>query len=79
MPELKRSSGRSRRRWKDIIKMNIECVQRNWSRLAQDRGEWRDLVRAIMIFPVAYNAGISSLAEQLIACQEIFCYMELVR
>ena len=49
-PEGKRSLGRSRLRWEDIIKMDLEvgCGVRNWIELAQDRDRWRAHVSAVM-------------------------------
>jgi hypothetical protein len=43
--------GRTRRRWKDIIKMNFQEVgyrNMDWIELAQDKDRWRALVNAIM-------------------------------
>jgi hypothetical protein len=50
-PEGKRSLGRSRRRWEDNIrtdfrKIGWECVY--WMRTAQDRDQWRVLVKTVM-------------------------------
>ena len=41
-PEVKRPLGRSRRRWEDNIKMNLQevgCGGTDWIELAQDRGK----------------------------------------
>ena len=49
--ERKRSLGRSRRRWEDNIKMNLQevgCGGMDWIELAQDRDRWRALVNAVM-------------------------------
>jgi hypothetical protein len=50
-PEGKRQLGRSRRRWEDNIKMNLEesgCRGMNWIELAKDRDRWRAFVNAVM-------------------------------
>ena len=49
--EGKRSLGRSRCRWEDNIKMNLQevgCGGMDWILLAQDRDRWRALVNAAM-------------------------------
>ena len=46
-----RPLGRSRRRWEDNIKMDLQevgCGDMDWIDLAQDRDRWRTLVNAIM-------------------------------
>ena len=50
-PEGKRPLGRSRRRWEDNIKMDLQevgCGVMDWVELAQDRYRWRALVNAVM-------------------------------
>ena len=50
-PEGKRPLGRSRRRWEDNIKKDLEEVGRgcgDWMELAQDRDRWRALVSTVM-------------------------------
>jgi len=49
-PEVKRPLGRSRRKWEDSIKMNIQEVggSGDWMELAQDRDIWRALVNTVM-------------------------------
>ena len=54
-PEGKRPLGRSRRRWEDNIKMDLQEVGRgcgDWMELTQDRDRWRALVSTIMNFGV---------------------------
>ena len=54
-PEGKRPLGRSRRRWEDNIKMDLEEVGRgggDWMELAQDRDSWRAFVSTVMNFGV---------------------------
>ena len=50
-PEGKRPLGRSRRRWEDDIKMNLQevgCGGVDWIELARDGDRWRALVTAVM-------------------------------
>ena len=54
-PEGKRPLGRSRRRWVDNIRMDLQkvgCGYMDWIGLAQDRDRWRTLVSAVMNFRV---------------------------
>jgi len=49
-PEGKRPLGRTRRRWKDNIKMDLQevgCGGMDWIELAQHRDSWRALVNAV--------------------------------
>jgi hypothetical protein len=49
--EGKRPLGRSRRRWEDNIKMDLQevvCGGMDWIGLAQDGDKWRALVNAVM-------------------------------
>jgi hypothetical protein len=50
-PEEKRPLGRQRRRWVDNIKTDLREIGwdgGDWIDLAQDRDQWRALVRAVM-------------------------------
>jgi hypothetical protein len=50
-PEGKRPLGRTRRRWEDNIKMDVQevgCGGMDWIELAQNRDRWRALVNAVM-------------------------------
>jgi len=50
-PEGKRTLERTRRRWEDDIKMELQelgCGGNDWIDLAQDRGRCRALVNAVM-------------------------------
>jgi hypothetical protein len=50
-PEEKMPLGRTRRRWEDNIKMDLQkvgCGVMDWIDLAQDRNRWRTLVNAVM-------------------------------
>jgi len=50
-PEGKRPLGRTRRRWEDNIKMDIQevgCGGMNWIELAKDRDRCRVLVNAVI-------------------------------
>jgi len=49
--EGRRPLGRPRRRWMDIIRMDLQevgCGYMDWIGLAQDRDRWRTLVSAVM-------------------------------
>ena len=49
-PEGKRSLGRSRHRWEDNIKMDLQevgCGDTELIELVQDRDSWRALVNAV--------------------------------
>ena len=49
--EGKRPLGRSRGRWEDNIKMDLQavgCGGVDWIDVAQDRDRWRALVNAVM-------------------------------
>jgi hypothetical protein len=50
-PERKRPRGRPRRRWENDIKIDLQefaCGGMDWIDLAQGRGRWRALVKAVM-------------------------------
>jgi hypothetical protein len=50
-PEDNRPLGRTRRRWEDSIKMDLQevgCGAMDWIELRQDRERWRTLVNAVM-------------------------------
>jgi len=49
--EDKRPLGRSRRRWENNIKVDLQevgCWGMDWIELAQDRNRWRALVNSVM-------------------------------
>jgi hypothetical protein len=51
-PEGRRQLGRPRRRWEDNFKMDLQEVEGGgigWIDMAQNRGEWRAFVKAVMI------------------------------
>jgi len=59
-PEGKRPLGRSRHRWEDNIKMDLQAVEyggMDWVELAQDMDRWWALVNAVMNLRVQLNAG----------------------
>ena len=59
-PEGKRPLGRSRRRWVNNIRMDLQevgCGYMEWIGLAHDRDRWRTLVSAVMNLRVPWNAG----------------------
>jgi len=50
-PKGKRPLGRTRRRWEDNIKMDLQevgCWDVDWIELVQNRYRWRALVNAVM-------------------------------
>jgi hypothetical protein len=51
-PEGKRPLGRPRRRWEDVIRMDVRVVGWGkgveWIHLSQGRGRWRSLVNTVM-------------------------------
>ena len=52
-PEGKRPLGRPRRRWEDIIKMDLQEAgggRGDWMELSQDRDGWRALVGTVRNF-----------------------------
>jgi heterodisulfide reductase subunit B len=59
-PEGKRPMGRSRRRWEDNIKMDLQEVGGgcgDWMELTQDRDSWRALVSTARNLRVPKNVG----------------------
>ena len=58
-PEGRRPMGRSRRRWVDDIRTDLQevgCGYMDWIGLTQDRDKWRTLVSAVMNLRVPWNA-----------------------
>jgi hypothetical protein len=54
-PEGKRPLGRSRHRWEDNIKMDLQKVGSegiDWIKVAQERDRWQALVNAVINFRV---------------------------
>jgi len=54
-PEGRRPLGRTRHRWVDNIRMELQevgCGYMDWIGLAQDRERWRTFVSAVMNLPV---------------------------
>jgi hypothetical protein len=55
-PEGKRPLGKSRRRWEDNIKMDLQkvgCGDMDWIEPARNRGSWGALVNAVMNLRIA--------------------------
>jgi hypothetical protein len=65
---------RPKRRWVDNIKMDIWCSV-DWSDLAQDRDQWRDLVNTVLTFRFHKLLRVSRIAAQLAASQEGLSFM----
>jgi len=66
-PEGKRPLGRTRRRWEDNIKMDLQEVGGScgdWMELAEDRDRWRALVSTVMNLRVPKMRGISRLVAK---------------
>ena len=54
-PEGRRPLGRSRHRWVDNIRLDLQevgCGYMDWIGMGQDRDRWRTLVSAVMNFRV---------------------------
>jgi hypothetical protein len=54
-PEGKRPLSRTRRRWEDNIKTELQavgCGSGDWIELAHDRDRWRKIVNVVMNFRV---------------------------
>jgi hypothetical protein len=50
-PEGRRPLGRPRRRWEDVVRMDLREIGLegvDWIRLSQDRDRWRAVVSAVM-------------------------------
>ena len=61
-PEGKSPLGRTRLRWEENIKMDLQEVRGgcgDWMELAQDRDRWRALVSTVMNLGVPKMRGIS--------------------
>jgi hypothetical protein len=59
-PGRKKTLGRTRRRWEDTIKMELQevrCGGMELIDLAQDRDRWGAVVNALMNLRVQENAG----------------------
>jgi hypothetical protein len=67
-PEGKRPLGRSRHKWEDNFKADLQEVGWgiDWIELAQDRDSWQALVNAVMNHGVPQNAG-----NFLISCKPV--------
>ena len=61
-PEGKRALGRTRRKWENNIKMDLQEARGgcgDWMELAQDRDRWRALVSTVRNLRVPKIRGIS--------------------
>jgi len=79
-PEGKRPLERPRRRWEGYFKINLQVVGCgvDWINLAHFMDSWKILVTVVTNRRVQYNTRNFCLAENLLACQEVLCYMKLV-
>ena len=71
-PEGKRQLVRSRSRWEDNFKIDLQevlCGVMDWIELAQDRSSWRAIVNAAMNFWFPKMPEISSLDKKRLASQ----------
>jgi hypothetical protein len=82
--EGRRALGKPRRRWENNIKMYLWEVRWrgeggiDWIDLVHDRDMWRALVYTMMNFGFHKMRGISWVAQDILACQEGLCSVELV-
>jgi hypothetical protein len=77
--EGKRPLGRPRPRWQDNIEMDLQeegCGCMDFIDFAQDRNRRRALIKAQINFLFHKLRGISVLAENRLASEEGFCYVE---
>ena len=58
----------------DIQEVGREALE--WINLDWDRDNWWTFVSVVMKFPVPWNAGISWLAEDLLASSELLSSMD---
>ena len=61
-PTGRRPLGRSRLRWEDSIRIDLEEIginTRNWVDLAQDRVYWRALMNSALNLRVSISHGVS--------------------
>jgi hypothetical protein len=57
-PEGKKKTGGPSHKWEDNIRTEgTGCESVNWTQLAQDRGEWWDLVNTVMNLWVFIKVG----------------------
>jgi hypothetical protein len=69
-PEGRRPLGRTRWRWEDNIKIDLRKVGwgvMDWIYLAQDRGGWWALVKAVMNLQVPHNVGYFLTSSELVS------------
>jgi hypothetical protein len=79
-PEKKRPLGRSRRRWADNIKMDLQELGvrlGDWIESAQDRDRWRALVSTVRTLGFHKNVGnFLTSCKDWLASQQGLCSME---
>jgi hypothetical protein len=69
-PEGKRPAGRSRHKWEDNMKTDLQEVERggmDWIDVAQNRVRWWALVKIVMNLQVLSNVGNFFTSEELMS------------
>jgi hypothetical protein len=79
IPIYQRQLGRSRRRWEDNIKIDLQEVGRGggeWMELAQDRAKWRALVTTVKNLVIVVNTTANRLRQSCkLSCAFRVCFI----